>query len=84
MSDSHNFVTRTLDRNLLWSVQTPQIFRSDIIVHAYEHNDEDVTDDASLVERLKHKVQLYMGSYNNIKITTSDDILLAENIARTL
>lgn len=84
MTDKSSLVTHTLNRDCLWSIQTPQIFRSDIIVRAYEHNDEDVTDDAGLVEKLGYQVKLYMGSYSNIKITTADDIQLAEFIARTL
>ncbi len=49
-----------------------------MIGEAYEKADDDVTDDASLVERLGYKVKLYMGSHDNIKITTPDDLALAE------
>ena len=59
-------------------MQTPQVFRYDIIREAYHQIDAEVTDDASLVERLGYKVKLYMGSYDNIKITTPDDMLLAQ------
>ena len=75
-------VKETLARHQLWIVQTPQIFRFDIITAAYEQTMNDVTDDASLVERLGYKVKLYPGNYNNIKVTTSEDMALAEVIIR--
>ncbi len=71
-------VQQTLPRGNLWAVQTPQVFRFDIITEAYRRVKAEVTDDASLVEQLDHKVKLYMGSYDNIKITTPDDLALAE------
>ena len=74
-------VSKTLNRQELWAIQTPQIFRFDIIAEAHEQIKEDVTDDASMVEHLGRKVKLYMGSYNNIKITTPEDLALAELIA---
>jgi len=71
-------VQQTLPRGNLWAVQTPQVFRFDIITEAYHRVEAEVTDDASLVEQLGYKVKLYMGSYDNIKITTPDDLALAE------
>ncbi len=71
-------VHQTLPRRNLWSVQTPQVFRIDMITEAYRQAKDDVTDDASLVEQLGYKVKLYTGSYDNIKITTPDDMALAE------
>ena len=71
-------VRQTLPRGNLWTVQTPQVFRFDIITEAYRRVKAEVTDDASLVEQLDYKVKLYMGSYDNIKITTPDDLALAE------
>ncbi len=76
-------IKETLNRSQLWIVQTPQIFRYNIIVSAYSQVGEEVTDDATLVEKLGYKVKLYMGDYNNIKITTPEDLLLAEIIAKT-
>jgi len=70
-------VRQTPPRQNLWAVQTPQVFRTDIISKAYQKAAGDVTDDASLVERLGHKVKLYMGAYDNIKITNPDDLILA-------
>jgi 2-C-methyl-D-erythritol 4-phosphate cytidylyltransferase len=75
-------VRETLSRQELWAVQTPQVFRFDIIAKAHEEITSDVTDDSSMVEQLGYKVKLYMGSYYNIKITTPEDLALAETIAR--
>jgi len=71
-------VQGTPSRQNLWAVQTPQVFRFDIITEAYRRAKGDVTDDASLVEQLGYRVKLFMGSYNNIKVTTPDDLALAE------
>jgi 2-C-methyl-D-erythritol 4-phosphate cytidylyltransferase len=81
LGGSDMIVGKTLNRQELWAVQTPQVFRFDIIAEAHEQVNNDVTDDASLVEYLGHKVRLYMGSYDNIKITTPEDLVLAELIA---
>ncbi len=80
-ADLAEFVAHTLDRNLLRAVQTPQVFRFEIIKQAYAEIKDEVTDDAALVERAGHKVKLYMGDYSNIKVTTPEDLRLAEFIA---
>jgi len=72
------FVQETPMRQNLWSVQTPQVFRSDIIAEAHRQAKGEVTDDATLVEQLGYRVKLYTGSYDNIKVTTPDDLALAE------
>jgi 2-C-methyl-D-erythritol 4-phosphate cytidylyltransferase len=72
------FVQGTPPRRNLWLVQTPQVFRFDIMARAYRKMEGEVTDDAALVERLGYRVKLYMGSYDNIKITTKNDLALAE------
>jgi 2-C-methyl-D-erythritol 4-phosphate cytidylyltransferase len=82
IGDSDLMVRETLNRQKLWAVQTPQVFRFDIITKAHEQIKGDVTDDASMVEQLGYKVKLYMGSYGNIKITTAEDLALAEVIAK--
>lgn len=82
LGDNDWMVRETLDRQRLWAVQTPQVFRFDIITDAHEQIVDEVTDDASLVERLGCKVRLYMGSYDNIKVTTPEDLVLAEAIVR--
>ncbi|MEA1959321.1 MAG: 2-C-methyl-D-erythritol 4-phosphate cytidylyltransferase [Chloroflexota bacterium] len=74
------FVDQTPPRGDLWAVQTPQIFRFDIISEAYRHANDDVTDDASLVERLGYKVKVFSGSYDNIKVTTPEDLVTARAI----
>lgn len=83
-ADDKNFVGETLERSRLWSVQTPQTFRYGLILDAHIKAREDGfagTDDAMLVERLGHPLMLVQGSYYNIKITTEEDLLLAEAIA---
>jgi 2-C-methyl-D-erythritol 4-phosphate cytidylyltransferase len=74
-------VVDTPDRGNIWLAQTPQTFRYGIIREAYENAESDGflgTDDASLVERAGKKVHIVMGDYRNIKITTPEDMLLAE------
>lgn len=73
-------VYATLDRAELWAVQTPQVF-SFSLIHQAHHSpaaEADVTDDAALLERLGHTVAVFPGAYSNMKITTHDDLLLAE------
>jgi len=81
LADGDMYVTSTLNREELWAVQTPQFFRFDIISEAHEQVKKEVTDDAGMVESLGYKVKLYMGSYNNIKITTPEDLAVARLIA---
>ena len=75
-------VRRTLPRRELWAAQTPQVFRYDIIMQAYQNPAVEVTDDASLVEALGCPVKLYMGSYDNIKVTGPGDLDVAEALLR--
>jgi 2-C-methyl-D-erythritol 4-phosphate cytidylyltransferase len=73
-------VVQTLERASLWQVQTPQTFQADLIREAYHRAAQDHflgTDDASLVERMGLKVHVAPGSYENIKITTPEDYLIA-------
>lgn len=81
--DDDNVVIGTPDRSKLFAVQTPQIFKFDLYKEALEkaENDgKDFTDDCQLIEYAGGKVKMVVGSYDNIKITTPDDIALAENI----
>ena len=80
--DSEGVIASTPRRENLWAAQTPQIFRFDLIAEAHRRVNGEVTDDASLVEALGHKVKVYMGSYDNIKVTTREDLALAETILR--
>jgi len=82
-SQKNNIVKETLDRDHLWEIQTPQVFRKELILKAYKkYRKEKVTDDASLVEKLGADVLIVQGSYQNIKITTGEDLLFAGLIAQ--
>jgi len=83
-ADERGIVQSTLPRKFLWSVQTPQVFRHDIICDAYKNVVEDVTDDAQMVELRGWPVKVYTGSYDNIKITTVEDLDLARLILSRL
>ncbi|MEW6749534.1 MAG: 2-C-methyl-D-erythritol 4-phosphate cytidylyltransferase [Candidatus Latescibacterota bacterium] len=74
------FVVRTPDRSRLWTTQTPQGFRRALLEAAYDHARDGVgaTDDAALVERLGHPVQVVEGEAANVKITTPEDLAWAE------
>jgi 2-C-methyl-D-erythritol 4-phosphate cytidylyltransferase len=83
-ADSNGFAIETPDRSSLWLIQTPQAFKYGLILEAHKRAVDDGfegTDDAVLVERLGAPLKLVMGSYDNIKITTQEDIVLAEAIA---
>jgi len=71
-------VERTLDRSRLWAAQTPQVFRYDLLLRAHREVTADVTDDAAMLEALGLPVKLFEGSPANIKVTTPDDLRLAE------
>jgi len=72
-------VIRTLSRDRVWAAQTPQVFKRGLIMRAYQkYGKQKVTDDAMLVEKMGKPVKMLMGSYLNLKITTPDDLLLAE------
>ncbi len=73
-------ITGSLDRGRLWQAQTPQGFQYQLLKEAFDRADKDGfvgTDDASLLERLGHPVQVLKGDYRNIKVTTPEDILIA-------
>ncbi|WP_251553856.1 2-C-methyl-D-erythritol 4-phosphate cytidylyltransferase [Neobacillus muris] len=78
-------VAETVERSSLWAVQTPQAFRMPLLLQAYEQAEKDGylgTDDSSLVERLGHPVAIVEGDYDNIKITTPEDLFFAEAILK--
>jgi len=81
--DEQGRVLRTLDRRRLWLIQTPQVFRYDILREAHERSRRTATDDAALVERLGHRVQVYPGSPRNLKVTTPEDLALAEALLKS-
>ena len=77
------FVVDTPERHRLWRVQTPQGFRKSLLVEAHEkarRNSITATDDAALVEQLGHPIKLITGSYRNIKLTTLEDLRIAETL----
>jgi 2-C-methyl-D-erythritol 4-phosphate cytidylyltransferase len=80
-------VVETLKREMIWIIQTPQTFKYNVLKEAYQRAYQDGfygTDDASLVERLRIKVKIIEGSYSNIKITTLEDLVMGENILRSM
>ncbi|HWR45319.1 2-C-methyl-D-erythritol 4-phosphate cytidylyltransferase [Sporomusa sp.] len=81
--DTTGWVTGTPDRRTLWAVQTPQAFDAKLLKAAYAQAAQDGylgTDDAALVERLGTKVKIVQGDYQNIKITTPEDLTFAETL----
>lgn len=81
----HEQVVETIDRTNLWEAQTPQVFRRTLLEEAYaKRGSEPATDDAQLIERLGQSVTLVPSSPLNIKITTQDDLKLAEQILKVL
>ena len=75
-------VESTPPRDTLWLVQTPQVFLYDVLRQAHLACDQDVTDDASMVERLGRDVHVFMGSYANLKVTSREDMDVAEALLR--
>lgn len=84
-ADAKKHVQATVDRAGLWEAQTPQVFRRQLLIEAYaKRGPEPVTDDAQLVERLGKPVKIVPCSSLNIKITTRDDLKLAEQVLKVL
>jgi 2-C-methyl-D-erythritol 4-phosphate cytidylyltransferase len=78
-------IETTVPREGLWEAQTPQVFRRDLLLKAYaERGAKPATDDAELVERLGQKVTVVTGSPVNLKITTREDLRLAEQAFKAL
>jgi 2-C-methyl-D-erythritol 4-phosphate cytidylyltransferase len=75
--------TKAVDRSKYWLIQTPQTFDVDLIKQAYQQKeDPDLTDDASVAERAGHTISLFEGSYENLKITTPEDLIIAEALLK--
>lgn len=82
-SQRGSIVSETLNRGKLWEAQAPQVFKKSILLEAFKkYSKSDVTDDASLIEKSGKKVRIVEGSYSNIKITTTEDLLVAGLIAK--
>lgn len=75
--------TKAVDRSRFRLIQTPQTFQVNLIKEAYEaREDQTLTDDASVAERAGHTISLFEGSYENIKITTAEDLVIASALLR--
>lgn len=82
VADEESRVAKTPNRSSLWEAQTPQIFKRELLIEAYHspvNADYEAVDDASLVERIGHSPKLVMGNYSNIKLTTLEDLLIAQS-----
>lgn len=82
--NQNGVIVDTPDRATLWAVHTPQVFSRELYIRAADEvpNSADFTDDCKLIEAFGHNVHMIEGSYENIKITTPEDVLLAEGILR--
>ncbi len=83
--DLQGMVVQTMDRAQLWSIQTPQAFRYEVLQRAFAQAEKDKfygTDEAMLVERLGFPVKVVMGEPWNLKITTAEDLMIAETFLR--
>lgn len=83
IKDDSNFSISTPDRNTLVAIQTPQVFKLNIIKDCHKRIKAEkikVTDDTMVVEAYGNKVYLYEGDYTNIKVTTPEDLILAEKL----
>ena len=76
-------VTDTPSRARLWAAQTPQVFRYDLLLEAHQNCAQTVTDDAALVESMGHPVRMFRGSYENLKVTTPEDLAIAATFLQT-
>lgn len=89
VADPEQFAQVTPDRSTLWQIQTPQTFRYDLVFGAYQkllsdaHNQKGITDDAMVVEKMcSGRVKLVEGSYENMKVTTPEDMIVAESLLK--
>ena len=81
--DAQGVIQETLNREELWHIQTPQVFRYDWLLTAHQHAQQEnweVTDDAALIERMGHSVSVIEGSCLNIKVTRPDDLIIGQAI----
>lgn len=85
--DSEGYITDTPKRETFWLAQTPQCFKYDIIMKAYEKAEKEGyrgTDDSMLAERLGIRIKMVKGDYDNIKITTPEDLYMGEVILENM
>lgn len=72
-----NMITNTPPRDTLWAAQTPQVFRFSLLLDAHQRSTRTVTDDAVMIEALGGRVKMFRGSYENLKVTTPEDLDIA-------
>ena len=77
-------IEETPERARLWQAQTPQVFRYDLLLQAHHACEGDFTDDAAMVESIGHDVRMFEGTYENIKVTTAGDLVVAEAFLREM
>ncbi len=85
LSDNDGFITSTVERDCAYLIQTPQVFAKDELIKAHESAVEDgflATDDCVVMERIGTRIKIVNGSYENIKLTTFEDIYTAERILK--
>ena len=85
MVSEENFSIKSLDRSKIWQIQTPQFFMKNILQKSYQKtltSKEIFTDDTSLVESQGYQTKIIEGLNTNIKITTKEDLILAETILK--
>jgi len=75
---SQGLVQATPSRDALWAAQTPQIFRYDLLLEAHQRCTRVFTDDAAMVESLGYPVRMFLGSYDNLKVTTPEDLVIVQ------
>ena len=73
-------VTSTPERSTLWAAQTPQVFDYRLLMRAHQLAAADYTDDAAMVEALGRSVRVFMGSYENLKVTTPEDLVFVSQL----
>ncbi len=82
-ADTEGFISATLDREFIYNIQTPQVFRYSEIKQLHENVvDNSYTDDCAIAEEFGIRIKIVDGNYDNIKITTPDDMVIAENILK--
>lgn len=81
-ADENGFIAKTIDRDFVYNIQTPQVFELSKIREMYENSDGIFTDDCALAESFGTKIKITAGSYDNIKITTPEDLEIAERILK--
>ncbi len=85
VADKDGFITATVERNSAYQIQTPQVFMKDALIKAHENALSDgftATDDCAVMERVGAKIKIVNGSYENIKLTTVEDMFTAEGILK--